>query len=216
MPMSKTYRNLNRALVRAGVPAKFRENVKGCELDSVGAVEVLVHSGIDASPYAQILLKYATELTVANEIEFVARCMMQRTGFDEAVPWLLSLFEGYPKNGLQHVHLWLVGHAIYTIDCQEYYPKVIAICRNKKYGSARKILMGTLARVKTDEAFKVLIACLDDPSVRAHAIEGLGRFGRVDAIPILEQLTVQKGLYEFKAKATALRRLYRKSDASRE
>ena len=50
---------------------------------------------------------------------------------------------------------------------------------------------------------------LDDESVKAHAIEALGKFRDANAIPILERVEVEKGLYEFKARNTALRRLYR-------
>jgi hypothetical protein len=208
--MSKIYDKLNRALTKAGVPASVVRNVKGCNLEDRGAVNVLVNTGIDAAPYAGILLEYARKLTDPNEIEMVARCMIQPKGFRDALGWLLSLFEGYPNNGLNQTHLWAIGSAIYTINYKKYYGEVISICRKKKYGLARQMLMGTLARAKTDAAYKVLVKCLDDQSVRAHAIEALGRFGRTDAIAILQPLSVQKGLYEFKAKATALRRLRRK------
>ncbi len=208
--MSKTYDTLNRALVKAGVSASIVRHVKGCDLETEGAVNVLVNTGIDAAPYADVLLEFVPKLTVANEIEMVARCMMQPKGFRDAVPWLLSLFKGYPKNGLHDGNLWAIGHAIYTINYKKYYPDVISICRVKKYGRGRQMLMGTLARAKTDPAYDVLVKCLDDLSVRAHAIEGLGRFGRTDAISTLEALAVQNGLYEFKAKATAIRRLRRK------
>jgi hypothetical protein len=210
--VSKTYDRLNRALVAAGVPANVVWHVKGCDLQADSAIDVLVNTGIDAAPYAHILLEYAPELSVPIEIEMVVRCMMQPKGFRDAVPWLLSLFKAFPKNGLNESHLWAIGAAIYAINDKNSYPDVIAVCRVKKYGNGRRELMGTLARAKTDAAYDVLLQCLDDPSVRAHAIEALGRFGRTDAIPILEALEVQKGLYEFKAKATALRRLRRKLD----
>jgi len=112
--MSKTYGKLNRALAKAGVPASIVRNVKGCNLEDTGAVNVLVNTGIDAAPYAEILLEYARKLTDANEIEMVARYMMQPKGFRDAVGWLLSLFEGYPGNGLNDTHLWAIGSAIYT------------------------------------------------------------------------------------------------------
>ncbi len=210
--MSKTYERLNCALVAAGVPVHVVKHVKDCDLQISGSINVLVNANIDAAPYAHILLEHAPELTVPNEIEMVARCMMQPKGFRDAVPWLLSLFKEFPKNGLSESHLWAIGAAIYTINDKKFYPDVIAICRVTRYGSSRQELMGTLARVKTDASYDVLLQCVDDPTVRAHAIEGLGRFGRTEGIPILEALDVQKGLYEFKAKATALRRLRRKRD----
>ena len=72
------------------------------------------------------------------------------------------------------------------------------------------MLMGTLARMKTKTAYDTLLCCLNDITTRAHAIEALGRFGDVNAIPVIEALDVKKGLYEYKAKNTALGRLYKK------
>ena len=208
--MSKIYAKLNRALMSAGLPARMVQRVKGFNLEIEGAVDILVNARVDAAPFANVLLEYAPKLTVANEIEMVARCMTQPRGFQRAVPWLLSLYKNYPKNGLSQSHLWAIGHAIYTINEKSFYPQVISVCRSKKYGSGRQILMGTLARAKSEDAYDVLLRSVNDPSVRAHAIEALGRFGRTDSIQILERLAVQKGLYEFKAKETALRRLRRK------
>jgi hypothetical protein len=75
--------------------------------------------------------------------------------------------------------------------------------------------MGTLARMKTMEAYEVILASLNDYTVRGHAIEAVRRFGDTTAIPILEALEVKKGLYEYKAKNTALGRLYRKLNKDR-
>ena len=210
--MSEIYENLKRALEKASVPESANLNIKGLSQRTRGAVNVLVNTGIDAAPYAEILIEHAVNLTDPREIEMVARCMTQPKGFRDAVPWLLSLFKGFPKNGLTESHLWAIGGAVYTINNARFYPDIVAVCRIKKYGSGRQQLMGSLARSKTDAAYDVLLRCVGDSSVRGQAIEGLGRFGRTDAIPVLEALEVQKGLYEFKAKATALRRLRRKLD----
>lgn len=140
----------------------------------------------------------------------VARCMAQNKGFKDAVPWLLSLFSGFPENGMNESSLWAIGNSIYTINDKRYYDEVIEICANKRYGDARQILMGSLARAKTDKAYEVLLDCLEESDLRGHAIESLGRFGRVAAIEILEPLTVKKDRYEFKARNTALRRSRRK------
>jgi hypothetical protein len=72
------------------------------------------------------------------------------------------------------------------------------------------MLMGSLSRARTDDAYDALVNCLHDSSVRGHVIEALGRFGRVNAISVLEALPVQKGHFEFKAKKSAIRRLRRK------
>ena|GEM_PF-1954761 len=193
--MSELYNKLNARLRSSKTPAR--------------SVNAIVNRGIDSSPVVDILLEFGPLLTVANEIVMVARCLRRpKKVFRKAVPWLLTLFHECPQNGLNDGHLWAVGDSIYTINDKNSYPDVIELCRQGiKYTSARQMLMGTLARAKTDAAYDVLIECLDDPTVFAHAIEGLGRFGRTEGIPILEAINVRKGYYEAKAKETALRRL---------
>ena len=70
--------------------------------------------------------------------------------------------------------------------------------------------MSLLATIRTEEAYKVLLECLEQSSVRGHAIAALRRFGRTDAIRILEALPVERGKYEYRAKQSALKALWRK------
>jgi hypothetical protein len=67
--------------------------------------------------------------------------------------------------------------------------------------------MGMLSKIRTDEAYQVLIDNLSDQSVKGHVIEALGKFGRVDALPILKSTSVDKGKYEHKALKKALHHL---------
>jgi hypothetical protein len=211
--MSTILDELNNQLWEAGVPrseSRFLKHANDYELVYDTPISIFIHTKLDASPYSDIFLEFAPKLTEPNEIVAVVRCMTQPKGFSAAVPWLLSLFNNFPENGLDSGYLWAVGNALYVIDDKKYYSRIIEICRNREYGSARQMLMGTLARTKSNDAYAVLVDCLNDPSVKGHAIEGLGRFGREDAISILEATPVNKGLYEFKAKKTALRRLNKK------
>jgi HEAT repeat protein len=153
------------------------------------------------------LLEYAPKLELADKT-WIARILSEK-GLKKAVPFLLSIFEDY--NG-ENIDLWAVGNALYIIDNKVSYPAIIEICKNRKFGIARQRLMESLARMKTPEAYRVLIDCLDDETVHGHAIEALGRFGNIDAIPILESLMVTKGLYEYKARETAIKRLKRKAE----
>ena len=69
------------------------------------------------------------------------------------------------------------------------------------------MLMHTMPKIRFEEAFDVLISCLDDPTVRADAIEALGEFGDPRVIPHIRETQVTEGLREFEAKKTALERL---------
>ena len=105
-----------------------------------------------------------------------------------------------------------MGNALYVIDDKASYQDILKICQDKTKGIARQMLMGTLARMKSDEAYKVLVDSLNDQTIRGHAIEALGRFGNTKAIQTLETLEVKKGLFEYRARITALKRLKRKLD----
>lgn len=203
VPVNALPRHFVRRLLEAGLSEE--EVLK--QVKPLDPIDSFVSGGVSAKPYIDIILKHANEMDLYGK-SWIARVVTEK-GFKEAVPFLLSIFHEW--NGEQG-DLWAVGNALYVINDKASYPAVLEICKNKKYGGARKMLMGTLARMKTPEAFQTLVGCLDDSDVRGHAIEALGRFGDVKAIPILEATEVEKGLYEFKAKNTALRRLRRKLD----
>jgi hypothetical protein len=54
--MSEIYKKLNRALTISGVPASVVRDVKGFDRETEGPVNVLVNTGVDAAPFAGILL----------------------------------------------------------------------------------------------------------------------------------------------------------------
>lgn len=192
------YRDLlEEELFKAGVPMK--DNVDG---EPMAPTVVLINYPVSSKPYLPIILKYVSYLDIKDKA-WIARVISEK-GLKQAVPFLLSIFDEYKG---EQIDLWAVGNALYVIDDKSSYPKIIEICKNGTFGSARQMLMGTLARSKMPEAYKILVDCLKDETVRGHAIEGLGRFGNIDAIEILENLNVKKGYYEYKARETALKRL---------
>ena len=166
-------------------------------------VATLVNSKISSKPYVDILTKYLEKLD-GNEAELVVRALTEK-GNKKAVNTLLNLF----KNR-QAENLWIVGNALYVIDDKNSYGEILKLCQDQSLGAARQMLMGTLARIKSEEAYNVLVQSLSDSSVKGNAIEGLGRFGNPAAIELLERIDVEKGKYEFRAKNTAIKRLKRK------
>lgn len=175
--------------------------------ETFGPVTRLVNSELSSKPYVDILTKYLGKLK-RNEAGMVVRALTEK-GNKKAVPALLDMF----NNG-HDIDLWTVGNALYVIDDKNSYDEILKLCQNKSFGMARQMLMGTLARMKSEKAYEVLIECLSDSTVKGHAIEGLGRFGNPEALDILKKIEVKKGKYEFKAKRTALRRLERKNTAA--
>lgn len=196
----KLLAELHQKLLNAGLP---RVNSK-FGYGELSPLDVFVSGGVSSVPYVDILLEYAPRLNKSDRV-WLTRVFTVK-GLKKAVPYLLSLFNEFDEGE----EFWAVGNALYVIDDKASYPSILSICKEVRYGSSRQMLMGTLARMKTREAYEVLLASLNDKTVRSHAIEAIGRFGDTTAIPILEGLEVEKGLFEYKAKNTALRRLYRK------
>jgi len=192
---------------------KLNNELRNCGISDIeffgekhGPLTRLVNTNLSAKPYVEILIKYIDKLE-GNQLEMLVSALTEK-GIKQVVPGLLELF-----NKERGTYLWAVAYALYVIDDKSSYNEILKICSDKSLGIHRQMLMGTLARMKTKEAYDLLINCLSDPSVKAHAIEGLGRFGNPEAIEILERTEVEKGKYEFKAKRTALRRLERKKDS---
>jgi len=190
------YKKLNKDLFNLGVPNNENVGIIGNSIDT------LVNTKLSSKPYIDILIEYLPNLD-GNELEMVIRAISEK-GNRKASPYLIELFKNSKINNSVR---WTVGNALNIIDDPDTYPEIIQICKNNTYGWARQMLFITLARIKTEESYNLLISSLKEPLVKGQIIEALGKFGNPEAIPILEKTSVEKGKYEYKAKQTALRRL---------
>ncbi|MEK6152161.1 HEAT repeat domain-containing protein [Flavobacteriaceae bacterium 3-367] len=195
------YQKLNDRLKKLGVPNHEFLSVKG------NSVDTLVNTKWPRKPYAEILLEYLPKLS-KNEQEMVVRALSVK-GNNVACKPLLEMF--YSKETYSKTFLWVVGNALSIINDKSSYPEIIEICKNQKNGIARQMLfLMVLPRIKTDEAYQVLLDGLNDKDVKGHALDGLGKFGNIDAIDVIENIEVEKGKNEFKAKERALKKLRKK------
>jgi len=169
-------------------------------------VEFLTNSKISSKPFTEILLKYLPLLN-GNERDMVIRALTEK-GNDKAVPYLLEIANN-PKEK-DELQLWTVCNALYIIDNTEIYNEILNICKEPRVGIARQMLLGILAKMRTKEAYQLLVELLNDSKLKGHVIEALGKFGDPKAIEILEKIQVEKGKYEFKAKVIAINRLNKK------
>lgn len=194
------YDDLNNELRNAGVPEWEFMGQKGDPIDT------LVNTKTSSHPYLEILIKYLPHFK-GMELQMVVRALTEKCNKKASIH-LLSIFKN--ANELNEHTLWAVGNALYVIDDKRTYPKIIEICKDKSLGMARGRLIGILSRIRTEQTFQILLDNLDDQSVKDEVIEALGRFGDIRAINLIEKTKVKKANYEFKAKNTALKRLYRK------
>lgn len=200
--MSPEYQELNRELEKLGLP-----NHEFVSFDGV-PIDTLANTGISSKPYVGILLKYLPKVE-GNEKEMIVRALSEK-GIKKAAPLLVQMFHEYKK--YSELFLWAVGNALSEIDDKELYPEIIKICSNSALGSSRQMLfLKTLYKIKSAEAYKVLLNGLTDKKVRGHALDGLGKLGNTEAIEIIEEIEVEKGKYEFKAKERALKKLKKKN-----
>jgi HEAT repeat protein len=203
MMASPEYERLNRQLAEAGVPEWFVKPGPA-SLEIVEPVAVLVNSRLSVAPYEEILVAALPSIQGA-ELEMAVRALSER-GLKRAGPVLVQLMASLSESS---VILWAFGNAIATIGDPATFDAVVALCSDRRLGLGRQMLFSLLPRIGTDAAYGCAIDALDDDSVRGHAIEAVGRFGRPEAIPLLDSTATRPGLWEHRAKATALRRLER-------
>jgi hypothetical protein len=162
--------------------------------------------------YVPTLVRALSEMTGAVDLEFVARSLT-RKGLTVAVPALLKLFSNKELIKEQR-SLWAVGNAIYTIEPRDHLEECLQICRDRRLGESRHLLIVHLSRFKrSEEVFQTLLTLLDDESVRGPALEALKRFGDVRAIPAIKRTPVRDGddgIYERHQKKMALKKLTEK------
>mgnify|MGYP001799845308 CR=1 FL=1 len=200
------YQKLNDELTKLGVPDCEFMSIKGSPVDT------LVNTNWPSKPYTEILLEYLPKLS-NNGQDMVVRALTVKGNY-KASKTLLAMFRS--KSTYSESLLWTVGNAIAVIRDKSSYAEVIEICKNKELRTSRQMLFFyVLPRIRTEESYQVLLDGLSDFGVRGHALDGLGKFGNVEAIEIIEALEVEKGKNEFKAKQRALKKLRKKLELSK-
>ena len=200
--MSSEYEALEARLVAAGAPASASRGL----LDFTGPIEILVNTPHSAASYEDLLIAAIPSLS-GNELEMVVRALSER-GMKRAGPVLAALMASDASRSTPSL-IWAIGNALNTINDLDTYPAVLGLCADGRLGAGRQMLFAMLPRIRSEAAYRCALACLKDPSVRGHAIEAVGNFGRPEALGQLEGLETKPGLYEHKAKTTAIRRLKR-------
>ncbi len=201
--MSSAWNRLSRAL---------RESDWGYEFEGGDEhpVNQLVNVPISAKPHVQILLKALDDDLEIREREMVVRTLAEK-GIRDALPRLIRFLT--EKTETDSSFLWTVGNAVFAISEKNYLKEMIGICRDSSLGRSRQMIVVHLSKFKnSDGVFDTLISLLDDSSVRGHALEALWKYGDSRALPYIEKTETKKGLYESKAKKTAILRLSKKQE----
>lgn len=85
---------------------------------------------------------------------------------------------------------WQLGDALGTTATAAQAPTVLAISMDKKYGTARQMVVNALGWFKkAPEVSPTLIGLIEDPEVAPHAMQALRRVvGAHEALPHLERV----------------------------
>jgi len=87
---------------------------------------------------------------------------------------------------------WAIGNALSIVDVKGFEKQIIGLCRNKKYGAARQMLVLGLARIRSQQAEETAVELLNDEQVQIHAIGTLGKMKSKRALFELERLLRDK------------------------
>ena len=197
--ISSDYSKLEFELLAAGAPTIAASEAR----DALGPIATLVNSKVSGKPYAALLLEALPRLR-GSEQEMVIRALSER-GMPNAGPALVFLMNTSEPSSIA----WALGNALAEIRDTETYPDVVALCGRTHLGTARQMLFHLLPTIGTEAAYAAAPSGLSDETVRGHALEALGRFGRREALPHILATATKKGLYEDRAKSAAVRRLER-------
>jgi HEAT repeat protein len=183
--------------------------------DQVDPISQFVNLRTCAEPWLDLLIAYYPRMVHDAEHDMIVRALgtvKSAPAREKAARFLLTLFSAKrPDISL----LWAAANSLAILNVRSTYAKATKIAANTRFGNARQMLLRLLGRAKTEEAFHTLLKLLRDPQVRGHALAALGTFGDQRAVPIIRRTPVKKGLYEYKAKETALRQIKRKASTQR-
>jgi hypothetical protein len=83
---------------------------------------------------------------------------------------------------------WTIGNALSIVDVKGFERLIIELCRNRKYGMARQMLVLGLGRFRSSEAEEAAVELLNDEDVKVHAIGALEKMKSKRALFELEKL----------------------------
>jgi HEAT repeat protein len=87
---------------------------------------------------------------------------------------------------------WTIGNALSIVDVSGFEGQILELCRNRKYGAARQMLVLSLGRLGGSEAEETAVQLLRDEGVQLHAIGALGKMKSKRALFELERLVADK------------------------
>ena len=159
-----------------------------------------------------ILLHWLTKVKEPRIKEDIVRCLSVPWAGNDATAELIEEFREYapilaaPSNpwiGDQLVEIsteekraapyfslaWTIGNALSIVTIKGFEKQILDLCRDRRNGQARQMLVRSLGRLNIVEAEQAALELLNDDQVRLHAISALRVMKSKAALPELEVLS---------------------------
>lgn len=137
----------------------------------------------DAVP---VLLYWLTKVENKVVKEEIVRCLTLK----KAPPIVSATLVGEFLNSDDRFLKWAIGNALFVVADKSVLPEMLAIAQDQHHGTARQMIVMAFGRFPEENVFETLLALLEDPDVRGHAVIALGKLAYAPArdklVPFLD------------------------------
>ncbi len=131
-----------------------------------------------------VLLKFLAEPLDSNTKEGIVRAVTLRKARSDVLGPLITEFK---NPSLSHSVRWAIGNALEVVADDSRARDLIELATERKYGTARQMIVLGLAKLKDADSIRALLELLNDPEVEGHAIIALGKRRATHATPLIER-----------------------------
>ena len=129
-------------------------------------------SGLRYRDAIPILLHWLKVVDDRSVKEWIIRSMSVSWARPEPIEPLIEEFKRLPGDSTLG---WVVGNALDALWDDDYYDSLASLAADRRYGTAREMIVHGLGRSKRPEAVDVLLDLINDPDVDGHATASLRR-----------------------------------------
>ncbi|HEY2460622.1 MAG TPA: HEAT repeat domain-containing protein [Candidatus Acidoferrum sp.] len=158
--------------------------VLGYDMESLDSLR---RSGIKYDSAIPVLLDWLPRVSLPDAKESIVRTLSVPWAKPSAGPILLKEFANAPTNEEWYPLRWAIGNAIEVVVEAKLLPEIIEIVSNPENGTARRMFVLALGKIRDPRSVPVLIKLLEDQQVAGHAIVALRKLRAPEALNHLER-----------------------------
>lgn len=177
---------------------------RGYLIDDINDLKRLSVENKDLIPCFLDLLVYFKNEEDGKEV--IVRCLGVK-GFKEVTSTLIEEF----KNAKGNLYRWAIGNSICNIQDKTSEKELLKLVTEKRYGTARQMIVYGLWIYNTEETKNILINLLSDEEVQGHALFALGKCGDERAIEHIMPFTQSSNIRIRKEAEKAVKKINRKA-----